>query len=440
MEKISDKIKNVREYLQSQSEVNGFASQQLIPTDIRQDIFDILDYCPNFLKVSKFENPTTGRTLECIDKPEACLMLVTTEDMEEAIFVRQYRAGCRDTIYECPAGVVDPNMTPLDTVYKELREEIGLYEEDIKKVQYLGKYYSSVGWTSEICHLYIIVVDRDVEFHEQTLDEGENLTYEWLPIAHVKDIQTTMPIKTALVLNYIIECKSHRTISEKLETLETLMRDFKDSTKPKKRICMFGGSFNPLTNMHMAAAQRAIDELKLDKLIFMPVNSNYESKHDELISGADRINMIQGAISDSSVSEKFEVSDYEVNCISQPSTLETLRHLQSQYPDADIYFLIGSDNLKTISTWKGSTEILDEFQLIVTQREDTNIFQNVVLANKYLSTHSDSIHIIPEYVTSNISSTTVRNLIKAGRNIDWVVPPTVGKYIMEHGLYKHIIK
>lgn len=393
---------------------------------LKEALQRVIDKVPNFLKVSKSINPTTGKTLECVEKPGAVVVLVTDKNMDEGIFVKQYRVGCKSEIIECPAGVIEESDTPISAAIRELREEIGLQSDDIQELKPLGKYYSSVGWTSEVCHLYLVIVDRYVKLHEQQLDKGESLTYAWVPINGVEK-QEIVPAKTALAIKYLQLFKMQKAFNTLTAQPVTQVK--------KQRICMFGGAFNPLTNMHMAIAQRAIDELNLDKLIFMPVNDHYGEKESILGSAKDRLAMIKGAILESSEADKFEVCDYETSALVQPRTIDSLRYLKAQYPDAEIYFLIGSDNLKTMHTWKDSSKILDEFNLIVTQRNDKNIFQEVVLANNYLSTHADKIHIIPEYITNDISSTAIRNLLKAGRNIDWMVPSFVSKYIREHGLY-----
>lgn len=175
---------------------------------------DLLDDSPNFLKISKSENPTTGHVLEQVDKRPAVAIMVTDDTGERGIFVKQYRTGCKNYIWECPAGVVEPDQTPVEAVYAELRQEIGLEKEDIKELVKVKGVYASVGWTDEIKHLYIAYVNPDVQLKEQQLDEGEALTYEWKTFKEIEEdpLNKIMPISTLLLMYGVKERQATQKI------------------------------------------------------------------------------------------------------------------------------------------------------------------------------------------------------------------------------------
>ena len=165
----------------------------------------LLEEVPNFLKLKKMTNPTTGRTLEYIDKRPAVVVLVTNEERTKGIFVKQFRAGSNGQIYECPAGVIEPNQSPIVAVHAELRQEIGLDPDDILELQEVAHTYSSVGWANEEAYLYHVIVDENVQLKEQQLDEGECLTYEWLTFEEVlnKPENKIMPLATYTLIQSV---------------------------------------------------------------------------------------------------------------------------------------------------------------------------------------------------------------------------------------------
>lgn len=381
-----------------------------------------------FLQIKNVVNPDTSKILEYVDKRPSVIALVVDHTKTKGLFVKQYRAGSQSHILECPAGVIDEEFTDgcihevaKKAMLRELREEVGLEEEDIEEFRYISKNFASVGWTNEYSFLYIVVLKEHFELKEQILDAGEKLTYEWMDIDSFEgefDDGRPIPIKTALLL------QTFRYEELKLQKTE----------QKKMRLCIFGGSFNPVTNLHMSMAERIIDELDIDLFIFEPVGDKYEK--DELISSRERHEMLELAIQDAE-NPKLQVGSYEMNQFIQPTTMATLSHYKEIYPDAEIFFMVGSDNLKKISGWANNENLLTNFQMVCIQREgDENIYQEIILNDIYLSRQHKRIHIIYENATNNISSTKVRNLIKSKKSITWLVPPSVKRYILEHGLYE----
>lgn len=371
---------------------------------------------PKFLNVKSLMNPDTNKQLEYVDKKRCVVVFVMDNEIENALFVKQYRAGSKSHIYESVAGVVEDYQTPFEAMLAELSQEVGIHEEDISNYENLGDFYSSVGWTNEIATLYSVILKKDFTHHHQELDDGESLTYEWVNLKNIDKLwDGPIPIKTALALNYITK----------------LIMDKRFSIK---KLCIFGGSFNPVTNLHMSMAERVIDELGIDKFIFEPVGDKYEK--DSIISAKDRYNMLLDAV-DYSENEHLAVGNFEMNEIVQPTTFKTLMHYKELYPNYKIYFMVGSDNLKLISKWADNNELLSNFNIVCIQREgDENIYQEIILNDPYLSKYSKNIHIIYENATNNISSTKVRSLVKANKSINWLVPKPVKNYIQTNNLYK----
>ena len=122
----------------------------------------------------------------------------------------------------------------------------------------------------------------------------------------------------------------------------------------KDTIVVFGGSFNPPINSHFSIAQQVVNECEqVEKIIFIPVNKKYEK--DGLLENEHRYNMLK-LVTDKN--ENFIVSNIDMNGNRSLYTIETLEEIQKQYQDKNVWFLIGSDNLKELHTWKRSEELV----------------------------------------------------------------------------------
>ena len=117
----------------------------------------------------------------------------------------------------------------------------------------------------------------------------------------------------------------------------------------KKIIAIFGGSFNPPINSHIFLAKEIIKEFDLlEKIIFVPVSKKY--KKLDLEEDIHRFNMLKLMCKNEN---KMEVSDIELKQTKQLYTIETLELFKKRYKNEyDIYFIMGTDNLKQIETWK----------------------------------------------------------------------------------------
>lgn len=164
---------------------------------------------PQFLKVRKTTNPDTARTLEYVNKKPCVAALVTDYNFNRVLFVRQYRVGCMNHIHEVVAGVIEEGQDSLDALFAELRQEVGIVKTDIASINSLGEYYSSVGWTNEIAHLYIVQLKDNFEQLEQQLDEEECLSYIWIDAKQISQLfkSKPTPIKTGMLINQFLDMR-----------------------------------------------------------------------------------------------------------------------------------------------------------------------------------------------------------------------------------------
>lgn len=191
------------------------------------------------------------------------------------------------------------------------------------------------------------------------------------------------------------------------------------------KIGIFGGSFNPPHKMHENIAEYFIDNNILDKVIFVPTGNKYKYKNN-LINDLDRFNMLKLIVSNN---PNFEVSDYELKD-HIVYTYETLKHFQDKYPNSEIYFICGADNLSYIDTWKNAKDILTNYKILVIKRKNENITN--ILGN--LKFYKDNIKVV-DMALNDLSSTFIRNNINSSNILDDKLNKEVYNYIIKNKLY-----
>ena len=197
------------------------------------------------------------------------------------------------------------------------------------------------------------------------------------------------------------------------------------------KIAIFGGTFDPIHLAHIRLAETAVNELYLDKVIFMP-NAVSPFKLDAKISsGADRCNMIELAIQGN---PQLELTRYEIEKQGISYTYETLIELSRIY-SSRLYFILGYDSVVAIDKWHRGANILREFPLITALRPGT---ENEIGKNKireYRELYSAEIHIL-RMPPIDCSSSAIREACRAGNPLTGLVDEKVEEYIIANELYK----
>lgn len=200
--------------------------------------------------------------------------------------------------------------------------------------------------------------------------------------------------------------------------------------RKKDTVVVFGGSFNPPINSHFGIAQQVLNEYEqVEKIIFIPVNKKYEK--DGLLENEHRYNMLK-LVTDKN--ENFVVSNIDMNGSRSLYTIETLEEIQNQYKDKKIWFLIGSDNLKELHTWKRAEELVSKYKVLVMERNQDKI-EEIIEKNELLNCYKENIIKLNEEIRSNYSSTYVRSQIKKQKSVRYLMPDEVYEYIKTNNLY-----
>jgi nicotinate-nucleotide adenylyltransferase len=195
------------------------------------------------------------------------------------------------------------------------------------------------------------------------------------------------------------------------------------------KIGIFGGAFNPVHNGHIALAENYLNSLSLDKILFIPTSVPPHKTSQGLVSGRDRLNMLQLAIGND---DKFEVTDIEFKREGKSYTYDTINELKKIYPNDDLFLIVGSDQFFNFNTWYRADDILNSVTVITASRELNEY--NALLEFKAQNNNMKNT-IVSNFNVVKVSSSEIREKIKNGENINDLVPKAVADYIKENNLY-----
>ncbi len=196
------------------------------------------------------------------------------------------------------------------------------------------------------------------------------------------------------------------------------------------RIGIFGGSFDPVHGEHIELAKRAVQELRLDKLLIMPAGEPPHKKGKRITSAKERLYLCRAAFEGE---EKIEVSDYEITRGGTSYTYQTCEEFARRY-QGELFWLVGTDMLRDFPSWRNPERILSCATLAVcgrnekvgwVEREQARFSRRFGKKFAYLS-----------YEGKDVSSTKLRVLAGAGMRLTGFTPEKVAEYVYEKGLYK----
>ncbi len=213
----------------------------------------------------------------------------------------------------------------------------------------------------------------------------------------------------------------------------------------KRRIGLFGGTFNPIHLGHLRGAEEIREAFRLDGVIFIPSAIPPHKAMEEIIDARHRLEMVRLAIASNPY---FSISDIELSRSGKSYTIDTLRHFRERCADS-LFFILGGDAFVEIETWKDFQNLFTLCHFIVMARPG---FQKTPLANRLPGALSSAfqpdveamtwVHssghrlVFKEISFLDISSTKVRELIERGESVRYLIPPETETYIHQHGLYR----
>jgi nicotinate-nucleotide adenylyltransferase len=195
------------------------------------------------------------------------------------------------------------------------------------------------------------------------------------------------------------------------------------------RLGVLGGTFDPMHNGHVAAAEAAVDCANLDEVVFVPTGTPPHRPPPEA-SPAQRLEMCRLATNDD---PRFAVSDIEVTREGPSYTLDTLWALRGANPHAELFFVLGWDAASQLRSWHRPDEVLAIAPIVVVSRPGRNAPAEADIRSAGLD--PARIVLCPR-PTPSVSGSEIRRAIAAGKSIAGMVPPAVERYIATHHLYR----
>jgi nicotinate-nucleotide adenylyltransferase len=190
------------------------------------------------------------------------------------------------------------------------------------------------------------------------------------------------------------------------------------------RVGLFGGSFDPVHNAHLALAKLALEQLALDEVRWIPAGQPWQ-KTRQLTSGADREAMVRLAIAGQ---PGFVLDRIELRRKGVSFTLDTVRELNAAEPGTQWILILGQDQYATLHTWRDWRELVALVTLAIANRPD---------AERTVNSHIARVpHQLVTLPMMEVSSTEVRRRVAAGEPIADLVPEAVARYIERRQLYR----
>lgn len=188
------------------------------------------------------------------------------------------------------------------------------------------------------------------------------------------------------------------------------------------KIGIFGGTFDPPHIAHLIGAELVREEYHLDRILFIPTYLPPHKRQPE-ISSHLRLEMLKIAIRDNPF---FSLLDYEIERREVSYTIDTIREIMARYKGGSYYLIIGSDQAQEFYEWKEPEALLELLEVIIITRPGYS--KGGVGGPLLKKTRFFELNI-------DISSTMIREKVKAGKSIKYLVPEGVREFIIENKLY-----
>ena len=199
-----------------------------------------------------------------------------------------------------------------------------------------------------------------------------------------------------------------------------------------KKIGIMGGTFNPVHIGHLTLAERAMEEYGLEEIWLIPTGCSYMKAGTGVLPGEERYTMTKLAVANN---QKIKCLDIEIRRPGYTYSYETLEQLRERYPTYAFYFILGADCLFTIESWKYPERILKNCEVIAAVRNGARIDEmrtkQLELERKFCA----KIHLL-SFPNLEISSTDLRQRIRMGKSVRYLIPDAVVSYIEEKQFYR----
>jgi len=204
----------------------------------------------------------------------------------------------------------------------------------------------------------------------------------------------------------------------------------------KMKVGIFGGSFDPVHIGHLILADQLKEVAGLDKVIFIPAYRSPFKMGSRPADGKHRLEMLKLAVKKVPY---FEISDIELKKEGPSYTVDTLEALRDIHPDWDIHFILGTDSFIELDTCRRGEDLLKNFAFVAGCRKGCDNSAAEEKLKEYREKYDArvSFYDIPEI---EISSSEIRNRLKDGKSVRYIVPKKVIQYIDDNRLYVDLLE
>lgn len=200
-----------------------------------------------------------------------------------------------------------------------------------------------------------------------------------------------------------------------------------------RRIGILGGTFDPPHYGHLTLAQEALIYAELEKVIFVPAGQPPHKPGRPVTPATDRLQMLTLAIAGD---ERFTVSSWEIEQPGPSFTVNTVSHFRRLYPDAELFFIMGTDSLLEFTTWRQAGEIVRICRVLAGARPGTRKEEVASALMAMPQEWQEKITVMYDVPGFYVSSTLLRERIKQGLPVRYLLPDVVAAYIEEKKLYR----
>ncbi len=206
--------------------------------------------------------------------------------------------------------------------------------------------------------------------------------------------------------------------------MSNLITDILSPKTIRLKIGLYFGSYNPIHIGHLAIANYLVEFTDIEQLWFVVSPQNPFKRKENLLADYHRLELINQAIESD---DRFRVSNIEFNLPKPSYTIDTLTYLHERFPDYSFVILMGSDNLESFPKWKNFEMIIENYSVIVYPRPGFDLSKIPVHKN---------ISVAEGAPLMEISSSFIRDSIKAGKDIRHFMPQKAWKYLDEMNFYR----
>lgn len=197
------------------------------------------------------------------------------------------------------------------------------------------------------------------------------------------------------------------------------------------KIGILGGSFHPFHNGHLMLGQYCLDKKLVKEVWFIPTGVSYLKSGKKMLSGSERLRLLNLGIEDR---PNMQALDIEINRPGNTYTIDTIKELQSLYPEHEFYFIIGADCLFSMEFWYRADEIFSSCHLLVARRDGKSRYEMRLKAKDLKERFGAKIRIL-EFQEMDISSTMIRERIKSGKPTEDLLPGKIAEEIRKKGYF-----